>query len=51
MPVTLEVYPNEFREDTDRINHGDDAPVCQVAADFGLFESCLHCWIRAAEQA
>ena len=44
-------YPKEFREDVIRVARTGDAPLRQVAKDFGIAESCLRRWIRKAELA
>ncbi len=44
-------YPKEFREDVIRVARTGDAPLRQVAKDFGIAESCLRRWMRKAEQA
>lgn len=44
-------FPKEFREDVVRVA-GDREPrqtIKQVAADFGIAESCLRNWLRAAD--
>jgi len=44
-------YPKEFRDDVvavaRRRDHG--TTLKQIAADFGISESCLHRWLRQAE--
>ncbi len=44
-------YPNEFREDVIRVARSRDADVrlADVAADFGISESCLANWLKAAD--
>ncbi len=44
-------YPKEFREDVVRVarNRGDGTMLKEVAADFGISESCLNRWLRAAD--
>jgi hypothetical protein len=42
-------YPREFREDMVRVARQGEAPLKQVAADFGIAESCLRNWIRKAD--
>ncbi len=44
-------YPKEFREDVIRVARTSDAPLRQVAKDFGVAESCLRRWVRKAELA
>lgn len=42
-------YPKEFRDDVVAVARRGDAPVKQVAADFGIAESCLRNWLRDAD--
>jgi transposase len=44
-------YPKEFREDVVRVarNRGDGTMLKEIAEDFGISESCLNRWLRAAE--
>jgi transposase-like protein len=42
-------YPREFRDDVVAVARRGEAPLRQVAADFGISESCLANWLRAAE--
>src|SRR5688500_7727850 len=44
-------YPKEFREDVIRVarNRGPDVRVKDVAADFGISESCLTNWLAQAD--
>ena len=44
-------YPREFREDVVRVarNRGPGVSIKQVADDFGIAESCLGTWLRAAD--
>jgi transposase len=41
MLIVPKPYPREFREDVVRVAGQGDAPLKQVAADFGIAESCL----------
>ncbi len=47
-----EPYPKEFRDDVVRVarsgEHG--VPITDVAADFGVSESCLGGWLTRAER-
>ena len=38
-------FPKEFREDVIRVYRDSDAPLAQVARDFGVSPSCLKRWI------
>jgi transposase-like protein len=42
-------YPREFREDVVAVARRGQAPLKQVAADFGIAESCLRNWLRVAD--
>jgi transposase len=47
MSTVPKPFPKEFREDVVRVARTSDAPVAQVAKDFGISESCLHRWLAA----
>lgn len=42
-------YPKEFRDDVVAIARKGEAPLNQIAKDFGISESCLHNWLKAAD--
>lgn len=44
-------YPREFGEDVVRVARGREADqtLKQIAADFGISESCLTNWMKAAD--
>ena len=42
-------YPREFRDDVVAVARRGEAPVKQIAKDFGISESCLSNWMRAAD--
>ena len=42
-------YPKEFRSDVVAVARRGDAPIKQIAKDFGISESCLRNWIQAAD--
>jgi transposase-like protein len=42
-------YPREFRDDVVAVARKGEVPLKQVAADFGISESCLANWMRAAD--
>ena len=44
-------YPREFREDVIRVarNREPDVMLKTIAADFGISESCLANWLKAAD--
>ncbi len=42
-------HPREFRDDVVAVARRGDAPISQVAKDFGISESCLRNWLNAAD--
>ena len=42
-------YPKEFRDDVVAVARKADAPLNQIAKDFGISEGCLHNWRKAAD--
>ncbi len=44
-------YPREFREDVVRVARGREAGsrLADIAADFGIRETCLSNWMKAAD--
>ena len=44
-------YPKEFRGDVVAVARRGDAPISQVAKDFGIAESCLGNWLHTADVA
>ena len=44
-------YPKEFREDVVRVarDRGPNVSIEQVARDFGIHQTTLNTWLRAAE--
>lgn len=42
-------YPPEFRRDVIAVARQGQTPIRQVAKDFGITESCLRRWLKAAE--
>lgn len=42
-------YPREFRDDVVAVARKGEAPLAQIAKDFGISESCLNNWLRAAD--
>ena len=42
-------FPKEFRRDVVEVARKREAPVAQVAEDFGISESCLHRWLQQAD--
>lgn len=42
-------FPEEFRRDVVAVALKREAPLSQIAKDFGISESCLHRWVHQAE--
>ena len=42
-------YPKEFRDDVVAVARKGEAPLKQIAKDFGISEGCLHNWMKAAD--
>jgi transposase len=42
-------FPREFRNDVVAVARKGEAPLSQVAKDFGVSESCLHRWLSLAD--
>ena len=42
-------HPKEFRDDVVAVARKGEAPIAQVAHDFGISESCLRNWLRQAD--
>ena len=42
-------FPAEFRRDVVAVARKGDAPLSQIAKDFGISESCLHRWLKIAD--
>lgn len=42
-------HPKEFRDDVVAVARRGGAPLTQIAKDFGISDSCLRNWIRAAD--
>jgi transposase len=41
--------PIEFRRDVVAVARKGQAPLSQIAKDFGISESCLHRWLKLAD--
>lgn len=41
-------FPIEFRRDVVAVARKGEAPLAQIAKDFGISESCLHRWLKLA---
>ena len=44
-------YPKEFRDDVVAVARKGEAPLNQIAKDFGISEGCLHGWMKKADIA
>ncbi len=42
-------YPEEFRADVVAVARKHEAPLCQIARDFGISEASLHNWLKRAD--
>jgi transposase len=42
-------FPLEFRRDVVAVARKGEAPLSQIAKDFGVSESCLHRWLSLAD--
>ena len=42
-------YPKEFREDVVRVARSSDAPIKQIADDFGVSDASLYNWLKQAD--
>jgi transposase len=42
-------FPLEFRRDVVAVARKGEAPLSHIAKDFGIFESCLHRWLKLAD--
>ena len=42
-------YPQEFRDDVVAVARKGQAPLNQIAKDFGISEGCLHGWMKKAD--
>lgn len=42
-------YPEEFKADVVRVARQSDAPLTQIAKDFGVSEASLHNWLKRAD--
>ena len=43
-------FPPEFRQDVVAVARKSDAPMAQIARDFGISESCLARWLKIADR-
>ena len=42
-------YPPEFRNDVVAVARKHEAPISQIAKDFGISEATLHSWLKKAD--
>ena len=42
-------FPEEFRRDVVAVALKREAPMSQIAKDFGISPACLHRWVKRAE--
>jgi transposase len=49
MSVMPKAFPLEFRRDVVAVARKGEAPIAQVAKDFGISEACLHRWLKLAD--
>ena len=42
-------HPKEFRDDVVAVARRGEAPIAQLAKDFGISESCLRNWLHRAD--
>ena len=42
-------FPLEFRRDVVAVARKGEAPLSQIAKDFGISESCLHRWLKITD--
>jgi transposase len=49
MFIMPKAFPLEFRRDVVAVARKGEAPLSQIAKDFGISESCLHRWLKLAD--
>jgi transposase-like protein len=49
--VSRRPHPKEFRDDVVAVARRGEAPIAQIAKDFGISDSCLRNWLHAADVA
>ena len=42
-------FPEEFRRDVVAVARRKEAPISQIARDFGISEGCVHRWLKRAD--
>jgi transposase len=49
MPIMAKAYPKEFRDDVVAVARKGQAPLAQIAKDFGISEGTLSNWLKRAD--
>ena len=49
MLIVPRPHPKEFRDDVVAVARRGNAPIAEVAKDFGISESCLRNWLHRAD--
>jgi transposase len=49
MLIVPKAFPAEFRRDVVAVARRAQAPLSQIAKDFGISESWLHRWVKLAD--
>jgi transposase len=49
MLTVPKAFPLEFRRDVVAVVRKGEAPLSQIAKDFGISEACLHRWLKLAD--
>jgi transposase len=49
MATVAKRYPREFRDDVVRVARRHDAPISQIAQDFGISDATLYEWMKKAD--
>jgi transposase len=49
MFIMPKAFPIEFRRDVVAVARKGEAPLSQIANNFGISESCLHRWLKLAD--
>jgi len=49
MLIMPRAHPREFRDDVVAVARKGEAPIAEIAKDFGISESCLRNWLRVAD--
>ena len=49
MLIVPKPHPKEFRDDVVAVARKGEAPIAEIAKDFGISESCLRNWLAKAD--